>query len=583
MTGVLGFILRSNPPFQGKEQEQLIATGHFLFWFLIALASGSGLVYLARGWKNRDIFRLAILLIFGYLALNTGRVAIRAAYSNAENATEYLIYAHGASGIKNMVKQIETLSQRTSGGFKELVIAYDAGGETQGVSWPWKWYMRDFSNAHPYYNIDNTLLGADVIIADPQSYDEMNILVGDNYYQLDTLRMVWPNQDYFNLSWKRFSEMLFDGHLRTALFQIWYNRDYSLYAQETGKVGFNLPNWNPSDQIRMYIRKDIAEKVWEYNLLKQGSLEEDPYEQGTVQIPTDIKFGILGSEAGQFNTPHGIAIALDGSLYVADTWNHRIQHFSSDGVFLDAWGTYADITDPIGAPLGTFNQPSAVVVSPDGEWVYVVDTWNHRIQKFTSMGEPVLAWGYRSYHVTLGDPFGLWGPRGIAIDNEGHVYVADTGNKRIVIYDADGIFISQFGGAGIEVGQLDEPVGIAVDKQGFVYVADTWNQRIQVFAPGEDGFSWLPVTQWSVAGWYGESLENKPLLAVDDFGHIFVTDPDLARVLEFTTSGAFIRTWGGLGSDSRQFGLTSGIAVDNQGRVWVSDVKNNSILRFLLP
>ncbi len=582
LTGMLVSLLGLNPPFQGKTQEQLIATGQFLFWLVAALASGGGLFYLTPGWTGKDIARLATLVIFGYLAVFTGRTALRASYVNAEQATEYLVYAHGASGIKDVLEQIEVISQRTSGGYNELVIAYDAGGETQGVSWPWKWYMRNFPNARPYYTADETLLDAAVIVADPQSFSEVDALTGSNYYQFDTLRMVWPNQDYFDLTWARLGEVVTNRNLRTALFQIWFNRDYSLYAEVTGKAGFDLPNWNPGDRMRLYVRKDVAEKVWEYNLLQQVTLQQDPYEQGTIQLPADLVFGMPGSGEGQFNAPHGIAVAPDGSLYVADTWNHRIQHFSAEGEFLEAWGTFADISVS-DAPIGTFNQPSALAVSPDGQWVYVADTWNHRIQKFTTGGGPVTTWGYSLYHVTLGDPFGLWGPRGIAVDDEGRVYVADTGNKRIVVYDADGNYISQFGGAGMQAGQLDEPVGIAVDQQGFVYVADTWNQRIQVFVPGEDGLTWMPVLEWNVAGWYGESLENKPLLAVDDFGHIFVTDPELARILEFTTSGAFIRAWGGQGYGSGQFGLVSGLAVDDLGRVWVSDAQNNFLSRFSLP
>jgi predicted membrane-bound mannosyltransferase/DNA-binding beta-propeller fold protein YncE len=582
LIGMLVSLLGLNPPFQGKTEAQLLATGQFLFWLVTALASGGGLFYLARGWDWKNVARLTILVIFGYLSILTGRTALRAAYVNAGHATEYLVYAHGADGIKDLLKQIEVISQRTSGGYNELAIAYDAGGETQGVSWPWKWYMRNFPNASPYYSVDETLLDADVIVADPQSYEEVSALTGNNYYQFDTLRMVWPNQDYFGLTWARVNEMLTDRRLRAAIFQIWYNRDYSLYAEVMGKSGFDLYEWNPSDSMRMYVRKDVAEKVWEYNLLQQFTLQQDPYEQGSIQLTADYIFGMPGTGNGSFNAPHGIAVAPDGSLYVVDTNNNRIQHFSAEGEFLDAWGTFADIT--IGeAPLGTFNLPWALAVSPNGQWVYVTDTWNHRIQKFTAEGEAVAAWGYGSYHVTLGDPFGLWGPRGVAVDNEGRIYVADTGNKRIVVYDADGNYLAQFGGAGMQPGQLDEPVGIAVDEQGFVYVADTWNRRIQVFAPGTDDLTWIPTLQWDVAGWYGESLENKPLLAVDDFGHIFVADPELARVLEFTTSGAFIRAWGEAGYGSGKFGLVSGLAVDDQGRVWVSDAQNNLLSRFALP
>jgi DNA-binding beta-propeller fold protein YncE len=180
-------------------------------------------------------------------------------------------------------------------------------------------------------------------------------------------------------------------------------------------------------------------------------------------------------------------------------------------------------------------------------------------------------------------PFGLWGPRGIAVDSQGHVLVADTGNKRIVIYDTDGNFISQFGGEGTAAGQFDEPVGLAFDTQGNLYVADTWNQRIQVFVPSADKSTYTPSLQWDISGWMSQSLENKPFLAVDQQGHIFATDPDSFRVLEFTTSGEFVHTWGQNGAGLDNFGTPSGIAVDGLGRIWISDAANNRLMRFTLP
>jgi streptogramin lyase len=91
------------------------------------------------------------------------------------------------------------------------------------------------------------------------------------------------------------------------------------------------------------------------------------------------------------------------------------------------------------------------------------------------------------------------------------------------------------------------------------------------------------IKQWDIAGWYGQSLENKPYLAVDNQGHIFITDPELGRVLEFSSTGDFIRGWGGTGTGTDQIGLSSGIVVDNSGHVWVSDALNARLMRFTLP
>ena len=75
------------------------------------------------------------------------------------------------------------------------------------------------------------------------------------------------------------------------------------------------------------------------------------------------------------------------------------------------------------------------------------------------------------------------------------MFVTDTGNKRILVFSADGAPITQFGSPGAGEGQLDEPVGLAVDEQGRVYVADAWNRRVQIFAPGPDGF-YASVAMW---------------------------------------------------------------------------------------
>ena len=82
--------------------------------------------------------------------------------------------------------------------------------------------------------------------------------------------------------------------------------------------------------------------------------------------------------------------------------------------------------------------------------MYVADTWNHRVQKFTADGEFITAWGNFGQ---AENEYAFWGPRDVAVDSEGHVYVTDTGNKRIVVFDQNGKFLSSFGSAGMESGE----------------------------------------------------------------------------------------------------------------------------------
>ena len=111
---------------------------------------------------------------------------------------------------------------------------------------------------------------------------------------------------------------------------------------------------------------------------------------------------------------------------------------------------------------------------------------------------------------------------------------------------------------------------------------DTWNQRIQTFTPieTETSLTFIPDKQWDVYGWFGQSLDNKPFIAVNDDLHVFITDPDGYRVIEFDSNGEIIKTWGDFGDTSTSFGLPSGIAVDNEGGVWVTDASSNRLLRF---
>ena len=84
-------------------------------------------------------------------------------------------------------------------------------------------------------------------------------------------------------------------------------------------------------------------------------------------------------------------------------------------------------------------------------------------------------------------------------------------------------------------------------------------------------------------GWSGQSLDNKPFIAVNDDLHVFITDPDGYRVMEFASDGTLVRLWGDFGDTSSGFGLVSGIAVDADGRIWVSDSLYNRLMRFTLP
>ena len=597
------------PPFQGRGLDQLQNTTAFLLPAIVAIASLAGLIYLLREWTSGQITRIFTLTFFVLLAILTMRASFRAAYIDYDDATEYLVYAHAATGVKDVISQATEISERTTGGMG-INIAYDASAPDTGVSWPFAWYLRDFTNQHSFDQPTRSLRDSAIVIVDSKNFDKIEAALGPDYYRIDYIRMWWPNQDYFDLvsarnastpfasdyscngllgflrlfkseDFSRICSAITDPQIRAGIFDIWLNRDYTVYAAATGNQNMTLATWQPSALMRMYIRKDVSEETWKYGVRpsQQAAQVVDPYQGKTITLNANE---IIDSTklSVPMNAPRALALAPDGSIYVADSRNNRILHFDPNGALINQWGTSSG-NDPShpnpSAPPSTFNEPWGVAVGLDGS-VYVTDTWNNRIEKFNAAGQFIKMW---SSAASTTDVF--YGPRGLAVDANGHLYVADTGNKRVVVFDANGNYLTQFGSAGLDPGEFDEPVGVTVDASGNVYVTDTWNQRLQTFSPSPDGLTFTPLKQWDVAGWYGQSLDNKPFIAVDNKGHVFITDPEGFRVIEYTTDGQLLQTWGDYGTTSSTFGLAAGIAIDPQGNIWVSDAGNNRLMKFTLP
>lgn len=558
------------------------------FYLIAALAAAWAAAGLLRGLPG--VGRFLTLAGLAFLAVLTVRTAIRAAFINYDYGYEYLVYAHGAPGPKQILKQLEEISRRTTGGLN-IVVAYD-----NNARYPFWWYLRHYPNRIDFdVNPTGDLRRAAVVLAGTGNYDKLNSVLGSSYQSLEYTRLWWPNQDYWNLKWEQIGAeeggvqtmtlwrylqgcwrhiqpFFTDTQARNSIWQIWFNRDYTLYAQLHNNQNFTDVTWVPSERMRMYIRKDVNAQALGIPLEQVQAA--DPYALVRVKLSPEKTVGQLGSLSGQFQSPRSVALASDGSIYVADSGNNRIQHLQPDGQIIRVWGSFSDVSKGE-APGGTFNEPWGVAVGPDGS-VYVADTWNHRVQKFNADGQFVTLWGV---YGRAERPDAFWGPRGIAVDGQGQVYVADTGNKRIAVFDSSGHFITQLGAAGDQPGQLNEPVGVAVGPDGRVYIADTWNQRVQVFS--DEGEKFKPQAVWPVEAWGSQSVEDKPFIAVRSNGSVLVTDPEGNRVIEFSPEGKVVRTFGEAFDNGGGLGLPSGITVDASG-VWVSDAANNQLMRFRL-
>jgi len=275
------------------------------------------------------------------------------------------------------------------------------------------------------------------------------------------------------------------------------------------------------------------------------------------------KLGSLGSGDGQLNFPVGIALDSGGNVYVADTDNHRVQKFTSNGQFVTKWGSK-------GSGDGQFNAPHGIAVDSSGN-VYVNDLNNYRIQKFTSSGQFITKWGSPGH----GD--GEFNAAiGIVLDSSSNVYVADTYNHRIQKFTSGGQFITKWGSSGSDDGQFNTPYGIAVDRSGNIYVADTYNHRIQKFTSGGQF-----ITKWGSGASNADGKFYAPRgIAFDSSGNFYVADTANHRIQKFASSGQFVTKWGSSGSGNSQFNLPWGIVLDSSDNIYVADALNHRIQRF---
>lgn len=245
------------------------------------------------------------------------------------------------------------------------------------------------------------------------------------------------------------------------------------------------------------------------------------------------KFGRLGSDVGLLNRPAGVAVDDRRNIIVADKDNHRVQVFTFEGRFVLQFGGH-------GSRPGQFNYPWDVAVNKDGSRIVVTDTRNHRIQMFDGNGRFITKYGFdtscdrRRYFDA---------PRGVAWLSDGRVAVTDFNLHRVVIVEPNMQQARFIGGEGGNYLQFRRPQGIAVDQHGNIVVSDSRNSRVQVFTdPGTqlvtvfDRVTMTNPQQNMVAMDTQQPLQamDRPAgVAVSPNGEIIVIDFGNSRVVSF--------------------------------------------------
>jgi sugar lactone lactonase YvrE len=211
---------------------------------------------------------------------------------------------------------------------------------------------------------------------------------------------------------------------------------------------------------------------------------------GVVTTLAGSGVGIFADGQGTsatFYNPFGVSVDGSGNVYVADFLNHRIRKITATGVVTTLAGSgYSAFADG-NSTSASFNQPTRAVVDGSGN-VYVADQHNHRIRKITATGVVTTLAG--SGNSTFADGNGTSAsfryPTDVAVDGNGVLYVADTGNHRIRKITPSGVVTTLAGSgiAGYADGQEKEaifnlPTSVALDSDGNLYVSDRGNNRIR--------------------------------------------------------------------------------------------------------
>ena len=273
----------------------------------------------------------------------------------------------------------------------------------------------------------------------------------------------------------------------------------------------------------------------------------------------------------RFTDPFGVGTAADGTIYVTDgIGSHRIRAISPDGRVTTLAGGTRGFADGVGADA-RFDTPSGLAVAADGT-IYVADTGNNAIRRIARDGSvtTLAGNGTAGFQDGAASEAQFNGPVGVAVSAAGRVFVADTYNDRIRVVEPDGR-VATFAPDAV----FNTPCGVAVDAAGRVYVADTRNRVVQQIDPA--GSSAIAIGFTALSRPIGiATAPDGDVYVTDERGGVVAIHPDGSSR---TVAGSIPGFRDGPGLDAR-FRRPTGIATAGPGRLIVADA-GNALLRLV--
>lgn len=303
-----------------------------------------------------------------------------------------------------------------------------------------------------------------------------------------------------------------------------------------------------------------------------SGLERFPRSQKTIpqgSIKALKPVGTIGETrlgSSFLSHPTGITIDPEGNLFITDTGNDRVVKCDEQGRFLTETGGF-------GWEEGQFNRPT-YIATDHGLNIYVVDTQNKRVQRFDrnlNFISTIQADASQSGQIEATDDFSGFGLlEGIAVTSGGELLLSDIEDDFVIKLDNSFAYEKTFGGFGYGRGSLLDPLGISLDKRENVYVADSQNDRVAVF---------------DLFGNFLRSLGEKTLrkpggVMVGEDGFIYVANTEKNGIAVFDQRGDLLLEYGTWGSGMGNFSQPTDLELGKDDKLFVVDSGNNRICIF---
>ena len=291
------------------------------------------------------------------------------------------------------------------------------------------------------------------------------------------------------------------------------------------------------------------------------------------QLPADYKLG----------NPTGIGIDSNQHIFVFHRANRDWSIFSSmpstpitQNTVLELDNTTGKIINSWGANL--FVMPHGLKIDDDNN-IWLTDVGLHQVFKFTHNGKLLMKLGEAG--IAGNDSAHFNRPTDVAVAKDGSFYVSDGyGNSRIMKFSATGKYLLEWGSKGNKPGEFNIPHGITLDNNGNVYVADRQNNRIQVFDSNGNFLN-----QWKqndFANMYAVTFDAKNNRIIGaDYLIKFELFSKGSNIIVFDTTGNIHAKFGRGGLYNGPVCRYHDIAIDKEGCIYVGDIKNNSIQKFV--